>query len=228
MELSKFTYISLILFTISYPLFKSFEDKISYASKWKYLFPGIIGSAIFFIVWDVLFTQMGIWEFNPDYTLGIHIINLPLEEWLFFIVVPFSCVFIYEVMNYFVKKDILQQYHKWISIALIPFLLITAFMNSHKLYTFFTFIFLAAFLLIHLLIFRSSYMGRFYITWLVCMVPFLLVNGVLTAMPVVIYNDAHNLGIRIYTIPFEDVFYGMLNILQVITIYEWLKNKKTA
>jgi lycopene cyclase domain-containing protein len=52
------------------------------------------------------------------------------------------------------------------------------------------------------------------------------VNGILTAMPVLIYNDAENMGIRLYTIPLEDAFYGMLNVLQVVTVYEWLKNKK--
>jgi len=62
---------------------------------------------------------------------------------------------------------------------------------------------------------------RFYIAWGLLMLPFLMVNGVLTGSlidaPIVWYNDAENLGIRIFTIPVEDVFYGMglvlLNIL---------------
>ncbi|MBL7882671.1 MAG: lycopene cyclase domain-containing protein [Bacteroidia bacterium] len=227
MELSNFTYASLILFTLSYPLFKSFEDKISYASKWKYLFPGIISSAVFFIVWDILFTRMGVWEFNPDYILGLNFLHLPLEEWLFFIVVPFACVFIYEVMNYFVKQDVLKNYTKSITLVLLVVLFTLAILNYQKLYTFYTFLFLASFLGIHLFILKSNYLGRFYIAWLVCIIPFFIVNGILTAMPVVIYNDNHNLGIRLYTIPIEDTFYGMLNILQVITIYEWLKKKNS-
>jgi lycopene cyclase domain-containing protein len=52
-----------------------------------------------------------------------------------------------------------------------------------------------------------------------------LVNGFLTAIPVVIYNDTENLGIRIYTIPFEDVFYGMLLVFMNIVIYEKLRGK---
>lgn len=221
-----YIYSLLLAFTLSYPLFKSFEDKISFSKKWKYLFPGIILSAVFFISWDIWFTRIGVWKFNPDFVLGLYILNLPLEEWLFFLIVPFSCVFIYEVMNYFVKKDILAPYYKLITFILISFLLIVAGININKLYTTVTFIALAAFLLIHLLIIRSNYLGRFYLAWIVCTIPFLIVNGVLTAMPVLIYNDQENLNLRIYTIPVEDYFYGMLNILQVITVYEYLKQKK--
>ena len=64
------------------------------------------------------------------------------------------------------------------------------------------------------------------VSYAVMLIPFLIVNGFLTAIPVVLYNDAENLGIRIYTIPFEDVFYGMLLILLNVITYELLKNKK--
>lgn len=221
-----FIYIGLILFTISYPLFKSFEEKIQYSSKWKFLFPGLLLSGAFFIVWDIWFTSIGIWKFNPDYVLGLFIGGLPIEEWLFFIVVPFSCVFIYEVMNYFVKRDVLANYSNIITIILIIVSSIIAVLYRDQLYTVVTFSLLAIFLLFHLIILKSSYLGRFYLAWLVCLIPFFIVNGVLTAMPVLIYNDAENMGIRLYTIPLEDAFYGMLNVLQVVTVYEWLKNRK--
>jgi lycopene cyclase domain-containing protein len=51
------------------------------------------------------------------------------------------------------------------------------------------------------------------------------VNGFLTAIPVVLYNDEENVGIRLYSIPLEDVFYGMLLLFMNIVIYEKLKNR---
>ena len=67
------------------------------------------------------------------------------------------------------------------------------------------------------------------ITWTLIL-PFLIVNGLLTGSfleePVVWYNDAQNLGIRIATIPVEDVFYGLLMILVVLTVYEALLGKR--
>ena len=63
----------------------------------------------------------------------------------------------------------------------------------------------------------------FLVSYAICLIPFLIVNGFLTAIPVVIYNDAENLGWRIYSIPFEDTFYGMLLVLMNIVLYEKLK-----
>ena len=226
--MSHYVYLLLILFTLSYPLYKSFENKIQYYKKWKFLFPGILFSAFFFIAWDVWFTHIGVWRFNSDFVMGFNIINLPIEEWLFFIVVPFSCVFIYEVLNYFVKKDLLSTQSKFITIALVIILLIISILYHDRLYTFTTCLFLIVTLLIHLFVIKSAYLGRFYLAWLVCLIPFFIVNEVLTAMPVLIYADEQNLGIRLFTIPLEDVFYGMLNIIQVITVYEWLKSRELA
>jgi lycopene cyclase domain-containing protein len=219
------TYVFLLLFTLSYPLYKSFEDKVQYSKKWKALFPAILLSAIVFITWDVWFTRIGIWGFNTDYTLGIYILRLPLEEWLFFFIVPFSCVFIYEVMNYFVKKDVLQPYTKMISFGLIALLLVVAGLHLDRFYTAVTLLSLAFFLIIHTFILNSPYLGRYYLAWAVCILPFLFVNGILTAAPVLIYNNLENINLRIYTIPVEDLFYGMLQFLLVITVYEYLKTR---
>jgi lycopene cyclase domain-containing protein len=90
-----------------------------------------------------------------------------------------------------------------------------------------TFWLLAAFLLLNLFYWRSTFMGRFYVAYLVAVIPFFMVNGVLTGSfieeQVVWYNNKENLGVRMFTIPFEDLFYGMLLILMNVTIYEKLK-----
>jgi lycopene cyclase domain-containing protein len=226
--MSHYTYLFLLLFTLSYPLYKSFEDRIRYYKKWEFLWPALIISAIVFIAWDIWFTYAGVWRFNPDYVLGYYLAGLPLEEWCFFFIIPFSCVFIYEVLNYFVKKDVLGKAAKYISIILILLLLATSATHLQQLHTAVSMGSLGICLLLLQFAFRVNYLGRFYLAWAVCMIPFLLVNGVLTAMPVLIYNNLHILNIRIYTIPVEDIFYGMLNILLVISVYEYVKKKQHA
>ena len=74
-------------------------------------------------------------------------------------------------------------------------------------------------------------MGRFYAAYLVILIPFTIVNGLLTGSwigePVVWYNNEENIAIRFLTIPVEDVFYGMLMLGMSVSIYETIKEKET-
>lgn len=182
--------------------------------------------ALFYLAWDVWFTGAGVWSFNPEKVLGIYIFNLPLEEVLFFFIIPYCCVFIYDCIRcYFPMKEASAAKTLFRGLAVIFLLL--CFVVKGK-YSFYTFLFLGLFILMIEFFARwlkTFQRKRFLISYLVCLIPFLLVNGLLTAIPVVLYNDNENSGIRIYTIPLEDVFYGMLLVLQNLVIYEWLQDR---
>lgn len=229
--MEKYLYLALMLFSISYPLAQSFEHRITYYRQWKYLFPAIAITAFVFIVWDHWFTVIGVWEFNPRYVLGLFFLELPIEEWMFFIAVPFASIFIYEVLNYFVKKDVLQPIAKATTLFLIPFLFVVGMLNLDKWYTSVNLFVGSGTLALHYIFFQTKYLGRFYLAYLVHLIPFLLVNGVLTGgfteEPVVIYNNAENLGIRIFTIPIEDTVYSMILLLMNISFYEKFRQRKT-
>lgn len=53
----------------------------------------------FFIIWDIVFTEKGIWGFNESYLLGYFLWDLPVEEWMFFVSIPYACVFSYFVFR---------------------------------------------------------------------------------------------------------------------------------
>ncbi len=222
---SMYTYLIINLITIAFPLARSFEKKITFARKWKFLFPAIFFSGLFFIVWDHFFTVAGVWEFNNDFILGWYIFSLPLEEWLFFLTVPFACVFIYEVVKYFIKTDPLINSSNIILFSLSGLLIIGAILTTDKIYTCITLSFTSIFLLIHWLIFKNKIFGYFIIGYLIHLIPFFVINGLLTSLPVVLYNNSENLGIRIFTIPVEDSVYSFLLLLMNITIYEYLMKK---
>ena len=229
--MEQYLYLGVLAFALSYPLAQSFEHRIHYAASWKYLFPALLVTAAFFIVWDIWFTQLGVWEFNSRYVLGIFFLDLPLEEWLFFFIVPFASLFIYEVLNYFFPKDYFLPFAKAFVWILAPFLLVLALLHLDKWYTSVNFLVGALTLIIHYLIFKDKYLGRFIFAYLVHLIPLMLCNGVLTGglteEPVVIYNNAENLGIRIWTVPIEDLIYSMTLFLMNLSIFEYLRSKKT-
>jgi lycopene cyclase domain-containing protein len=226
----KYLYLSIDLLSIAVPLIFSFSTQAKFYKQWKYFWMANGISTGLFVAWDMLFTHLGVWGFNPDYLIGVYIGNLPLEEVLFFICIPYACVFTYFALNHLVEKDHLFPHQEIISSVLIIALLIFGMHYMERLYTSVTFLCLAFFLAFQMIKLRPRYMGRFYFTFLVILVPFFIVNGILTGTgidkAVVWYNDAHNLGIRMGTIPFEDTFYGMLLILMNITIYEWLQERE--
>jgi lycopene cyclase domain-containing protein len=219
------TYLLVNLCSILIPFIFSFHKRSSFYKSWTAVWPSIIIVGTFFIVWDVLFTKWGVWGFNPDYLIGIYCFGLPIEEWLFFICIPYACIFTYFSINFYVNKDYLAPYVRGIALILAALLLIIALLDLSRLYTSITFVLTGFFLLFHVYGFRSSYLGRFFLSYLVVFaLPFLIVNGVLTGSfveePVVWYNNQENLSIRIFTIPIEDFIYGMLLFLGNITIYE--------
>ena len=212
------------------PLALSFDKKVAFYKNWKYLFPAMIIPAVFYMQWDIYFVSKGVWSFNEKYITGIKLINLPLEEVLFFFIVPYCCVFIYAcIRSYFPNLKNKKGADLFLKIIAVG-LLITGFIYLDKYYTGSTFIFTGVFILL-LYLFRNYFKSfdaiSFLVSYAICLIPFLIVNGFLTAIPVVVYNNAENLGIRIYTIPFEDAIYGMLLLLMNIVIYEKLKTQNS-
>src|SRR5687768_9043401 len=114
----KYLYLTLDLLTIIFPLLFSFYSKANFSKKWKYLWPAVVLPGIIFIAWDEYFTRLGFWGFNEAYLSGLYIASLPLEEILFFICIPYACVFTYEALNYLISKDYFGPKQKNISIAL--------------------------------------------------------------------------------------------------------------
>jgi lycopene cyclase domain-containing protein len=175
---------------------------------------------------------MGVWGFNEDYLSGFYVGTLPIEEVLFFICIPYACVFTYEACNILIKRDYLHHLQKTISVVLTLISLLVGLLNTGKWYTCTTFVGLAIYLLLLEFVWRVSFLSRFYFSWCILLIPFFVVNGVLTGSwienPVVWYNDAENLGIRIGTIPIEDLFYGMFLIVMSVSLFEWVRGRSIS
>jgi lycopene cyclase domain-containing protein len=194
---------------------------------WKSVFLSIFIVAFFFLVWDVWFTKIGVWGFNPKYLIGISLFGLPLEEILFFICIPYASIFTHYALGYFFPNLKLTEFKaNYITIMLFLSALVLFIFNTDKWYTSITLL-VFMLLLVYSFITDNNILQKFYITFLVILIPFFIVNGILTGSfiheEVVWYNNAENLGIRLFTIPIEDIFYAFSMLFLNLILIEKLK-----
>lgn len=221
----RYSYLLLNLVTVLFPVALSFDKRVQFIKSWKFVFPAILITGLIFLFWDVLFTIKGVWSFNPRYITGLSIFHLPLEEVLFFFTVPFACIFIYACLNYYFPRrspDVVT-----ISLSSLIILLSIALLIIYydRLYTTVTFGLTLALLVILQFTLKANWLPDFYRAYLVALVPFYIINGILTSVPIVIYNNAQNTAFRVGTIPFEDHFYLMALLLMNIGFFEYFKNR---
>lgn len=224
-----YLYLYLMAASFSGPLLLSFDKKVTFYKYFIPLFKAIAIIALAFLIWDIIFTHLGYWGFNDRYLSGLSLFGLPLGEYLFFIVIPYCCVFIYEVLNQYIGRDVLKPYTASISNFLMGFSASLAVIFYDRWYTVITFSLLTAMVYYHARLRQTPWLGRFYLSYAVVFIPFFIVNGILTGMlleeEVVWYNEAENMERRLLTIPLEDFFYGFVLILGVVSLFEHFRGK---
>lgn len=225
----KYTYLLIDFFTIIVPFLFSFHPKLKFHKTWRSFFPAVLITGLVFILGDILFTSLGVWGFNPAYLIGLKIGNLPIEEILFFLCIPFSCVFTYHCLNLLLKLELEANTVKFTTIFFIIMGIVGGAFYFNQLYTVVTLFSLSALLFVAHFILRVDWLGKFYLVYLILLIPFTIVNGLLTGTlleaPVVWYNGEEIIGIRILTIPIEDIFYGMNLILLNLICYLGLEKR---
>lgn len=225
-----YTYSLVLFFTIIICFIASFDRRIQFHRYFGAFLKAAVLVAIPFISWDVWFTAKGVWWFNTNYTLGIVIAGLPLEEWLFFICIPFSCVFTYFCFDKFFKLDWLSGFNNLLVFVTVIVCSIIALLHYDKIYTLVTAIAtLLALIYLHFVA-RVEWLGKASLVFTVLMLGFFSVNGVLTGTgledPIVNYNPDDFLGIRMLSIPIEDAVYGYTQFLLVLYFFKIFKHKQ--
>jgi lycopene cyclase domain-containing protein len=227
--MSLYLFLNIASFLI--PFLYSFESRMKYIKRWKSVFPAILITATFFIVWDIIFTKIGVWSFNPRYHSGIEFFDLPIEEWLFFICIPYASIFIHFAFHYFYPKvSLSDKTVKNIYWVLILILLPTIVLHYDRWYTVINYSILV--LVLTYTVFKVPHiLNTFFITFLIVLIPFSIVNGILTGSfidePVVSYNDNENLGIRLGTIPIEDIGYAFSMLLMSLVFIKKIEKPVT-
>jgi len=213
----QYTYLAINFFTIIICFIFSFHPKIKFNKHFKAFLLASTIVAVFFIAWDIWFTANGVWWFNDKYLIGERLFGLPIEELLFFICIPFSCVFTYFCLDKFFKLDWKPSIEKIFVIISVIACFFLALIFKDKIYSFVTFLTTAISLIVLYFVLKVKWIGKASFIYLVLMPGFLAVNGILTGTglesPIVNYNPKDFIGFRILTIPIEDTVYGYEMIL---------------
>ncbi len=224
-------YFLLLLLSVAVPFLLSFDKRLQFYKKWKYVLPSIFIVAAVYIAFDIYLTKLGVWGFNPRYLSGIFLFHLPLEEWLFFIIIGYASLFLhFSIIEYFPQAKVSEKWTRIITILLFVLSISLVFLYHDKMYT--AYISLTTAVALAFAYFdKTQTISSFYITFLVILIPFLIVNGILTGSfiesEVVWYNNEENLGIRLFTIPIEDFGYGFSLILFNLLLINGLKRNPT-
>lgn len=225
----KSLYMLVNFFTIIIPFLFSFHPKIKFYKTFSAFFLSSFLVGAVFVTWDSIFTHMGVWNFNADYLVGIYFFKLPLEELLFFICIPFSCVFTYFCLDKFYKLAWNQKVESFFCVLFSLILIVLGTYFHDRIYTIITFYSTAMVCLYLKFIAKVDWFGKATFVYAILLIPFFIVNGVLTGAgidgAVVRYNPDHFIGFRFLTIPIEDAFYGFELILLNIYFYKLFQAK---
>jgi len=225
MEFQNYWYLLMLFILAGLTLFLFIKKSIVFIMEFKYMIPAIIFSGAIFVLLNNRLLGNGIISYNANYLIGKNIYNLPIEEWLFLLVISLFSFSVYILISVKFAKFDKQNLSYFISILLLTGFAYIAWSSRQKLVPFFIFFLLLIYF--GYTVFRNrfrSHLGKFFISYLVVAVPFLLIKAILNTLPVLLYNNEHILGLRLFNMPVEEFGTLFLLMLMNITIFEYLRD----
>lgn len=74
-------------------------------ARWRRTAVAVAVGAAPFVVWDYLAIRAGDWAISPRHTLGVMIGAFPIEELLFFVVIPLCALLTYEAVGNLLHRN---------------------------------------------------------------------------------------------------------------------------
>ena len=213
-------YVRIDLLVLALPLALSFDRKVAFWKKWPQVFAAIGVVVLVFGAWDAWMAARGIWAFNPDLAGTWRFLHLPMGEWLFFVCVPYACLFVLECVRAYLPDRAIR-IPAGACHALAAFFGVLAIMYRELGYT--ATVFLACGLVAAALQAFAPATARSRNFWIglgLTYLPFLIANGFLTGLPVVLYDDAENLTVRVGPIPLEDFFFSFAMLALAVLVHD--------
>lgn len=195
--------------------------------KMKYIFPSILITETLFIMFGARLAELKIIIFNDDHLINSSFMGLPAEEWLYYLIIPLFIFWVYELAKAKTSHLRPQNYYVVLSLVLLLAFIAIAYFSRRQVYTSLVFLFLSAYF--GYIIFRNLFKAHypaFYISFLISFIPYFLLDLLFTGLPVVEYNTAYMLNLKLFSVPVENIGGFFLLCLMNITIYEYLTERR--
>lgn len=227
MQLKNFIFLGILILIFIIPLSYAVTGKYNFRNKLRYGMPAIFITGFMFLLWDIRFTEVGIWSYDPHYTIGLFHKSLPLEQWMVYLVFPLTALLVYEILKNRFRSLDLNNIYTAVSLLMVVAFAVIAYLFRARVYTFFSFLFTTIYLAYT--IFRRQFksnLTHFFLTFFIVLIPYLILNWILTWNLAIEYHQEQVLNVWIGMMPVENFVYLFLLLLINITVYEYLSVKK--
>lgn len=190
------------------------------ARQWGAVVISIFAVAVPFIAWDIVVTGEH-WCFDERFVLGLGALGLPIEEWLFFVAVPFACLFLW--IAGFRHRGDFRASPRPVGLRIgLGLIALSAFIGwTGPPYSALCVLVLGIFIAGDCRLGAAVSTHRSAPLFAVSVVLLTAVfDGFLTARPVVHYAPSAICGLRIGSIPIEDFGYGLALVGSVVAVFE--------
>lgn len=192
---------------------------------WRAFLGALLCVSLPFLLWDIWAVSRQHWDFNSNYVLSYQPFGLPFEELLFFVTVPFAMLYVWGVVRKYITSGAIRL---WVPLAVLSVaagsataLLVLYWHSGYTRSAMIATLIAIAVVACSQLIFTK----RFWMFQIVLLVLFFLVNWLLTALPIVVYNGAENIGTKALTIPIEDFFFNFAFINLFLVVFDWFDHR---
>ncbi len=98
--MEKYGYLAMLAFTLCGSIWLEVFLKVGVIRRFKRVIISILPTALFFLIWDAYAINRGHWYFDKNQILGIlGPFEIPLEEFLFFLIVPLAALLTIEAVR---------------------------------------------------------------------------------------------------------------------------------
>jgi lycopene cyclase domain-containing protein len=98
--MERFAYLAVLVGCLVCALWLEPVFRVNVLRRWRRVLLTLLPVVVIFVLWDLAAIAAGHWHFDPAQITGVHLPgDLPLDELLFFLVVPFCAILGFEAVR---------------------------------------------------------------------------------------------------------------------------------